>query len=220
METLAVAGKNKKQQIMLAAEKFFTSQRFHEIKLDDIAKKAKVGKGTIYLYFKNKDDLFFQTATSGFDELCRLLTRNVSTKVPFAEELLAACEQISGFFEKRRHLFRMMSEEGFRLCFSKGNLHEKWMTSRKLLRAAVATIMQKGIKEGRIRDDILPEILADFLLGMLRTRARDLADAPKAMRLHSLIVDLFCNGAFAPKTGKMLSSKRCRKKESEETFEI
>lgn len=67
--------------------------------------------------------------------------------------------------------------------------------------------MQKGIKEGRIRDDILPEILADFLLGMLRTRAWDLADASEAMRRHSVIVDLFCNGAFALKTRKMLSSR-------------
>ena len=38
-----------------------------------VKSEAKVGKGTIYLYFENKDDLFFQTATWGFEELCELL---------------------------------------------------------------------------------------------------------------------------------------------------
>jgi TetR/AcrR family fatty acid metabolism transcriptional regulator len=192
-----VARQSKKQQIMLAAEKLFTSRRFHEIKLDDIAREAKVGKGTIYLYFANKDDLFSQTATSGFEELCQLLAQSVSPKAPFIEELLTACRQISRFFEKRHQLFRMMNEEEVRLCFSKGNIRDKWLNKRRLLVAAVAAIMRKGINEDRVRGGILPEVLADFLLGMLRTRARDLVDAPKAMRQHTVVVDLFCNGALS-----------------------
>lgn len=187
--------KNRKQQIMLAAEKCFTSQQFHEIRLDDIARRARVGKGTIYLYFKNKDDLFFQTALSGFEQLCRLLARSVSEKASFLENLLTACGQINRFFEKRHELFRMMNEEDVRLCFSRGNIRERWLKKRKLLVAAVAAIMRKGFTEGRIRKDILPEVLADFFLGMLRTRLRDLEDAPRTMRRDSLIVDLFCNGA-------------------------
>ena len=191
-----MARQNKKQQIMLAAEKLFTSRRYHEIKLDDIAREAKVGKGTIYLYFENKDDLFSQTATSGFEQMCQLLAQSVSPKAPFIEELLTACRQISKFFEKRHQLFRMMNEEDIRLCFSKGNIREKWLNKRRLLVAAVAAIMRKGINEGKVRGDILSEVLADFLLGMLRTRARDLVDAPEAMRQHTIVVDLFCNGAL------------------------
>ncbi|RPI59812.1 MAG: TetR/AcrR family transcriptional regulator, partial [Planctomycetaceae bacterium] len=64
---------DKRLQIMQAAEKLFTSRRFHEVTTDDIAKSAHVGKGTIYNYFKDKDDMFFQMATNGFDELCDLL---------------------------------------------------------------------------------------------------------------------------------------------------
>ena len=189
-------GSDKKQQIMLAAEKLFTSRRFHEIKLDDIAREAKVGKGTIYLYFENKDDLFFQTATSGFEELCQLLSQSASPKASFIEELLTACKLTGKFFEKRHQLFRMMNEEDVRLCFSRGNIRDRWLKKRKLLVAAVTAIMRKGIDEGKIRSDIRPEVLADFFLGMLRTQIRDLADAPKAMRRHGVIVDLFCNGAL------------------------
>ena len=68
---------DKRLAIMQAAESLFTSRRLHEITLDDVAREAQVGKGTIYRYFQDKDDLFFQTATQGFDELCDLLQQRV-----------------------------------------------------------------------------------------------------------------------------------------------
>ena len=71
---------DKRQSIMQTAERLFKSRRIHEITLDEVAQKAKVGKGTIYLHFQNKDDLFFQVATSGFDELCGLVREQVPTE--------------------------------------------------------------------------------------------------------------------------------------------
>lgn len=202
-----MARTDKKQQIMLAAEKLFSTRRFHELTLDDVAHEAKVGKGTIYLYFENKDDLFFQTATSGLEELCELLKR-VPQNVSFLKALLAACKQISDFFEERHQLFRMMNDEDIRLCFTRDSIRERWLKKRKLLEATVAAIMQRGIEEGQIRGDIHVEVLANYLLGMLRTRAHDLIDAPKEMRGHDVIVDLFCNGSFAGKSEKNLPEMR------------
>ena len=187
---------DKRQHIMLAAEKLFTTRRFHEIKLEDIAHKAKVGKGTIYLYFESKDDLFFQTATSGFEELCQLL-QNAPQAVNFREELLMACTQITDFFEKRHQLFRMMNDENFRLCFARGSNRERWLKKRRLLLIAVTVIIKRGVEEGHIRGDIEPEVLAAFLLGMLRTRSMDFAGAAENMCSHAIIIDLFCNGAFS-----------------------
>ncbi len=182
---------------MLAAEKLFATRRFHEIKLEDVARKARVGKGTIYLYFENKDDLFFQTATSGFEELCQLLQQNSPKKAIFREELLTACTKITDFFEERHQLFRVMNNEDVRLCFARGSIHKRWMQRRKLLLTAVTAIIQRGIDEGQIRSDILPDVLAAFLLGMLRTRAWDLGETPENMRSNAVIIDLFCNGVFS-----------------------
>ena len=184
-----------RQQIMRGVEKLFTGRRFHEITLDDVAQAAQVGKGTIYRYFQNKDDLFFQTATSGFDDLCELLRRKVPEKASFFEQLVHACMQISSFFDSRRQLFRMMQAEDGRMYLCNGAIRERWMARRKKLLSAVAEIIAKGVAEGEIRADVPAEVLASFLLGMLRTRARDLADAPEAMQRHELLVDLFRSGA-------------------------
>ena len=180
---------------MAAAETLFTARRYHEITTDDIAQAARVGKGTIYRYFRDKDDLFFQVAMSGFDELCELLQRRVPEAAPFEAQLLSACDAIRGFFDRRAQLFRMMQAEEGRMHWCRPQIRERWSACRRRLVAAVAAIIHKGVDEGPIRSDIPCEVLASFLLGMLRTRGRDLKDAPAAMQSNELLVDLFCRGA-------------------------
>jgi len=186
---------DKRCQIMKAAERLFTTRRFHEITTDEVAEAAAVGKGTIYRYFRDKEDLFVQTATSGFDELCDLVSRRVSQGQPFAAQLVAACEQITRFFEGRRQLFCMMQTEEGRMLLAKGSIHDRWVAHRRRLVVAVAGILRKGVREGKIRGDVPPEVLAAFLLGMLRTRVHDLGDAPAPVRRLERVVDLFCRGA-------------------------
>jgi len=49
----------RKGQILNAAEEVFTSKGFDEARMDDIAEETGLSKGTLYLYFKSKDDLIF-----------------------------------------------------------------------------------------------------------------------------------------------------------------
>ena len=49
---------NKRELRLNALEALLPGRRFHEITLDEVAKAAQVGKGTIYLYFQDKDALF------------------------------------------------------------------------------------------------------------------------------------------------------------------
>jgi len=46
-------------QVLQAAEKLFAKKGFYPTAIDDIAKEARLAKGTIYLYFDSKEDLFF-----------------------------------------------------------------------------------------------------------------------------------------------------------------
>jgi len=190
-----MAGRDRRADIMRAAEKLFTSRRYHEIALDDVVQEAKVGKGTIYRYFRNKEDLFFQTASSGFEELCEWIARKVPENGSFTEQLVGVCRSISEFFAKRRQLFRMMQSEEARMYWRRGEVRERWLQQHRKLVSAVGQIVQKGVREGRVRSDIPGEVLASFLLGMLRTRTRTLSDVPTGMRPAELVVDLFCHGA-------------------------
>ncbi|MBI2194393.1 MAG: TetR/AcrR family transcriptional regulator [Planctomycetes bacterium] len=196
-----MARPDKRQQIMQAAEQLFTSRRFHEITTDDIAAAAHVGKGTIYRYFEDKDDLFFQVATSGFDDLCSLLERQVPGDAPFGDQLLHAALAISSFFEERRQLFRMMQAEEDRMYWYRGNLGQRWKEKRKKMVAGLAGILRKGMQEGEIRTDYPQEALANLLLGMLRARFRDLSEEPPEVQSLARLVDFFCHGAAVPPPG-------------------
>jgi AcrR family transcriptional regulator len=194
------------QQIMRAAETLFENRRFHEITLDEVAAVAHVGKGTIYRYFADKDDLFFRTATSGFDALCERLETRVPEDSGFEQRLLAACTQVTQFFAERRRLFRLMdAEQGRADHADKPQLGELWQAKRQRMVAAVATILKQGMKDGRVRQRPPAEIMATYLLGMLRTRARDLGLASEEHRGLEPLIALFLNGAGEPTARDALS---------------
>ncbi len=48
----------RRQQIMIAAKRVFSVRGFNKATMEDIAKEAELSPGTLYLYFKNKDELF------------------------------------------------------------------------------------------------------------------------------------------------------------------
>lgn len=184
---------NKQQQIMKAAERLFTSRRFHEITTDDIAAAAKVGKGTIYRYFKDKDDLFWQVASGGFDEMCGLLEQQVEPGVSYEDQLQRAWDVISAFYKRRRQLFRMMQAEESRMPWVRGSARQNWCDKRRRLTTAVAEVIAHGVAEGKVRDDIPPTTLAGLLMGILRVQARELSD--EAETDVALLMDFFRRGA-------------------------
>jgi len=49
----------KRQLIANTAAKLFATRPFHKVKLDDVASAAGVGKGTLYIYFKSKEEPLF-----------------------------------------------------------------------------------------------------------------------------------------------------------------
>ena len=183
---------DKKQRIMKAAEQLFHTRRFHETTLDEIAKAADVGKGTIYLYFTDKEDLIFQAAVEGFDAMCLQLRESAAQGEAFRERLLHTCENISIFFRARRPLFRIILSEGDRdMENGSGGMQRRWRERRKGMCDAVAAILSQGMAAGEIRTDVPTGILAEYLLGMLRTRSWELEDWPEAQRSLAGVVDLF-----------------------------
>jgi len=187
---------DKKQRIMQAAEQLFRTCRVHEVTLDAIAKQADVGKGTIYLYFADKEDVIFQAAVAGFDEMCQQLRQSAEVGGTFRERLLRASDRIVAFFQARRPLFRIILSEGER-AMEGGNagLRQRWRERRRTMTEAMAALIAQGIAAGEIRATLQAEVLAEYLLGMLRTRSWELEGWPEAQRSHVATIDLFLNGA-------------------------
>jgi AcrR family transcriptional regulator len=188
-----MAGEDKRGRIVEAAEREFRAGRFHEITMDSVAAAAGVGKGTLYLYFRNKDDLFFQVATSGFDELCCLLRSRVDEHARFEAQLMQAATAISSFFRSRRELFGMIQTEDARAAAGRDRARSAWMNKRHLLVDALAEVMRRGQETGLVSGKLPPRTASVFFLGMLRARARDLGSEETAVD-DATLVGVFLRG--------------------------
>lgn len=190
---------DKKQRIIHAAEELFRTRRIDEVTLDEIARHADVGKGTIYLYFADKEDVVFQAMVSGLEEMCSLIRQIASEGGTFHGRLLRMCENIVAFFRDRRPLFRVILSEDQRVMENGGaGLRQRWRKQRKTMAEAVAAVIAEGMASGEIRADIPAGVLTEYLLGMLRARSWELEGWPEAQRSHATVVDLFLNGAGLP----------------------
>ncbi len=77
----------RKSQIINAAEDVFTKKGFDEARMDDIAEETGLSKGTLYLYFKSKDDLIIAI-------LDRMLQREFKQLESFNQDGINASEAI------------------------------------------------------------------------------------------------------------------------------
>lgn len=79
----------RRNEIINAAETLFFSKGYENISLDEIAKKVDLGRSTLYLYFENKEELFFAIVLRGTVILYSLIEEEIQ-KVKTGVEKLAA----------------------------------------------------------------------------------------------------------------------------------
>ena len=72
----------KKERILLAAEELFSTKMFYETTISEIARKAHVADGTIYEYFKNKEDLLFSDFARQMNEFTDIFDETICSKKP------------------------------------------------------------------------------------------------------------------------------------------
>lgn len=156
----------KRECILAAAQKLFAGHRFDTVKLDDVAAAAGVGKGTLYLYFKNKEDLFLQMAIAGVDDMAARIRQVSELDIPFHERFFLLGRQIAEFVKSRSLMFRLMDQK-----FSSPVRSEFLAHHRNLMQAA-REFLQKGIDEGALRADVSAVELHCFLIGPLLFRAK------------------------------------------------
>src|SRR2546423_14811314 len=95
-------------KILAAAAQLFATHRFHEARMEDIAALAEVGKGTLYRYFKDKEELYLallEQAAAGM-EAC--LARVMENEAGPREQLVAVVAAIFDYFESHPHLFDLI----------------------------------------------------------------------------------------------------------------
>ncbi|RPH52411.1 MAG: TetR/AcrR family transcriptional regulator [Desulfobacteraceae bacterium] len=83
-------GERRRQQIIVAARRVFSIKGFNKATMEDIAGEAELSPGTIYLYFKNKDELYASLSLRILQYLLIRLQHVNSEKIKSPEKRYAA----------------------------------------------------------------------------------------------------------------------------------
>jgi len=174
METERISRKEReylahREEILSAAEKVFAAKGFFPTTMSDIARKAEFGTGTLYKYFKSKEELYFTLIDEKVEEVNRLVNAELSKKTSAIERMRKALELQFEFVERNRDFFRIYISERNRFEWTvkdelgKG-LHEKMVTYIHIL----AEVMRQGIREREFKS-MNPIDLAHAWVGMVNS---------------------------------------------------
>jgi AcrR family transcriptional regulator len=154
-------GAARREAILAAALDEFSARGFAAARLDDVARRAGVAKGTIYLYFRDKEALFQELVRSVIGPLVARFETTVEIDLParvIAERVVELfVREVYG--TRRKDVIRLIITEGPR--FPKlAEFYYREVISRVI--AAVRALLRRAAERGEIAADVLmrfPQLL-------------------------------------------------------------
>jgi len=158
----------RRQQIIVAAKRVFTEKGFNKATIEDIARNAELSPGTLYLYFKNKEELYASLSLRILQYLAiRVEHVKNETNLGPLEKLDALMNAMYDVYEFDPliliNMFHLQSSETLK-NLSPALLDELNELTRKSI-GTIAELFEDGIKKN-IFPDQHPMALADIFWSM------------------------------------------------------
>ena len=155
----------RKEEIINAAEKVFFSMGLEHATMDDIATEAELSKGTLYLYFKSKEDLHFEVARRAISLLSSHTAQAVESAGNAIEKLeLMGRATIAFMHTHPKHMQAIMSimaTEAGTIELSSGDVQGIVYGESSV--GMLMKVVEEGIREKLIRSDIPAPLIAHTL---------------------------------------------------------
>jgi AcrR family transcriptional regulator len=153
---------NRPDEILDAAASLFAVRPFHEVRLEDIAAQARVGKGTVYLYWTSKEEVYLDIIRRGFADLLERLDLELGAHHGDVwDKLGAVVTGLVDFAFKYPGVYRIMrsgtiTPEDPELQHVRAALSER-----------VCAVLHGGISAGTLTDPC-PALTTQYILSFVR----------------------------------------------------
>jgi len=173
-----------------AAAQLFGTQRFHEVRMEDIAAEAGVGKGTLYRYWSDKEELYLALVERSSGQMLDRLHADLARVEGPRDKLEAVVAAFIAFFDEQPHLFdliqrsEVMAGPGF-----------PWRKTREEAIELVTSLLREGAERGEfvVQDAELTSLL---ILGGVRAIIR-FGKKPRPRGLARRIADTYLHTGIA-----------------------
>ena len=155
----------RRRDIIDAAERIFFSRGFENATMDEVAEMAELSKGTLYLYFRSKEDLQFAIFMRGSELLMSLMKKNMSGEYDGYSNLLKLAESFVAFSRDHNKYFDLfMHFESSKM--NNLNIDQKqigiYLKEQSPL-ALVTRQVSRGMEDGSLRRDLPLEVFSATL---------------------------------------------------------
>jgi len=155
----------KRGRILAAAMDIFGERPYDQVKIEDIAERAGVGKGTIYEYFVSKEDLFAAVLEAGFNEYFMALVAAAVPSLPATAKLQAVFGRHLSFISQHAAAARIIIGEH---QASRPEMRETMVGRYMRLGRFLEELLQEGIAAGEFRP-VDTTVVAQAIIGMFST---------------------------------------------------
>ena len=185
---------DKRKKILAAAAELFSKRGFHQARMDEIAERAGVAKGTLYYNFSSKSKLFSATVTEGIDEIIGKIRDQLDADMPFADHFRKLIECNVALYLQHSDLARIVFNE-----VTSGiddEILDDIQTARARYIDCVAEQLEDGRRSGHIKAVNL-RLAAVAIVGMLDNLCNQHLRNPASVsrdEMVALLYDLLSSG--------------------------
>lgn len=163
----------RRSDIIDAAERMFFSGKYDEVVMSDIARNVDLNKATLYLYFKNKESLYFAVITRGLTIMRDMFLEAAQCESNGREMLLAMAGAFFRFCHEYPSYYRLMCEartRRFDMLQVEGALEQMAIANEII--GALCESIKLGIKDGSIMEGLKPMETTAFVMSCCENAAR------------------------------------------------
>ncbi len=149
----------RRDDIISAGEKLFLKKGFPGTTMDEIARECELSKGTLYLYFSSKDELFFTIVLTAMTVMYNLMRDSQEGLKEPVDRIRAIGSAYLNFYDRHPEYFRILSrimDNEFDLNGENYEIGIRIQQMNSEVWRLMTGIISDGIKEGIFRDDTDP----------------------------------------------------------------
>jgi TetR/AcrR family transcriptional regulator, fatty acid metabolism regulator protein len=189
---------DKPQQIIEAAVRVFARRGYYNSRVSDIAREAGIAAGTIYLYFKTKDDILVTLFRDKMAEFVGALRKAIAGEPDAASKIHRLVSLHFAMLEENPDLAEVVQVE-----LRQGQKFFRGASSQEIgaYFALIGSVLEEGVAQGRFRSDLPIKVATKMLFGAMDQVATSWVLGKRGYLLvdtADAVAEIFLQGVAAP----------------------
>lgn len=191
----------RRSEIIAAALALYAEQGWDSLTMDHVARKARLSRALLYVYFRDKDDLLFAISSLGLEELRRRFEAAAAAHQPGIDKVTAIGRAYVAFQHDLPHLYDSCARYHAHSAGDQPAVEPNecaCIASGDAVLGVILAALRTGIADGSIRADIgPPEVVAITLWSFTHGLIQIMTNKGPELAMHGIGVDALAEQSFA-----------------------